>query len=844
MANLTPQEAARELLRRRLARKSLIGFANSIDIPGAPVSDDPEEWMFRPIETSVAKHHEIIMNTLDEVANGTLKRVMLFLPPGSAKSTYASVVFPAYYMGKFPSSKIILASYGSDLAKRMGRKARQIARSKAFAPIFDATLSNETSAADEWALTNGSEYMSGGILSGMTGNRACLTETTIVTTPYGYATIKQLFDAAYSGEVLSYDTNAGRVVYKRVRAVARRPSPDFYRLHSKHGNVVELTGDHLVWSGERFQPAGVLAEGDSLLRVVQSGDGEARLRNAKGVEAWRGEYVLQSLVQHPCDEPPEVGGLQQALSIVREEKAEPCGQILRPCMRGGRTTDTQRGTSAVSTMRSVREDFSPTNNEPTRAVLFNAMQEPGALAGDVWRLQSSMAGRGRREEVSLCKGNNCAAPCDSGSGREQVRCLWGSAQTPNAPHRFRCVQPEYDESGDTVQAVPRSVSCRRPFQAEEDSVSLVERVHQPVYVYDIQVEDTECFFANGILVHNCGILIDDPVKGRQEADSEIIQNRTWQAYQDDLLTRLIPGGWQIIIQTRWNEADLSGRILPKDWSGESGDIVCRDGETWRVVCIQAQCERADDPVGRQIGEYLWPGWFSEQHFAQFKRVPRTWNALYQQIPASEEGDYFRTDCCQWYETRPKHLRIYGASDYAVTDGGGDFTEHGIFGVDPNDDLYILDWWYGQTTSDVWVEEKLDLVQRHKPIAWYGEAGPIRRAVEPTLLRRSRERRVYCDFQWLASITDKPTRARGFQSRWAMRKVYLPANAANAPWAARLLRQLSRFPAGAEDDGVDVCSLIGRALDNIFGASAPTVEQKNRMDYSPVDDDDEEGWKTA
>lgn len=514
MANLTPQEAARELLRRRLARKSLIGFANSIDIPGAPVSDDPEEWMFRPIETSVAKHHEIIMSTLDEVANGTLKRVMLFLPPGSAKSTYASVVFPAYFLGKVPNSKIIAASYGSDLAKRMGRKARQIIRSKAYEPVFNAKLSSETSAADEWALSNGSEYMAGGILSGMTGNRA-------------------------------------------------------------HG-----------------------------------------------------------------------------------------------------------------------------------------------------------------------------------------------------------------------------------------------------------------------------LIIDDPIKGRQDADSEIIRNRTWVAYQDDLLTRLIPGGWQVIIQTRWHEDDLAGRILPKDWSGESGDIVCRDGETWRVVCIQAQCERADDPVGRQIGEYLWPGWFSEKHFAQFKRVPRTWNALYQQIPASEEGDYFRTECCQWYETRPKHLRIYGASDYAVTDGGGDFTEHGIFGVDPNDDLYILDWWYGQTTSDVWVEEKLDLVQRHKPIAWYGEAGPIRRAVEPTLLRRSRERRVYCDFQWLASITDKPTRARGFQSRWAMRKVYLPANSVNAPWAARLLRQLSRFPAGAEDDGVDVCSLIGRALDSIFGASVPTVEQKNQMDYSPVDDDDEEGWKTA
>jgi predicted phage terminase large subunit-like protein len=109
------------------------------------------------------------------------------------------------------------------------------------------------------------------------------------------------------------------------------------------------------------------------------------------------------------------------------------------------------------------------------------------------------------------------------------------------------------------------------------------------------------------------------------------------------------------------------------------------------------------------------------------------------------------------------------------------------------------------------------------------------------LKRSRERKIYCDFQWLPSITDKPTRARAFQSRWAMRKVFLPVH---AEWAPRLLRQLTRFPAGAEDDGVDVCSLIGRALDDIVGASVPEEPKEEHKDYGDDGDDFEDDWKTA
>ncbi len=85
---------------------------------------------------------------------------------------------------------------------------------------------------------------------------------------------------------------------------------------------------------------------------------------------------------------------------------------------------------------------------------------------------------------------------------------------------------------------------------------------------------------------------------------------------------------------------------------------------------------------------------------------------------------------------------------------------------------------------------------------------IQKAVEPALLRRMKEREVRCRLEWLPSISDKPTRARGFQARAAMGMVWIP----EGPEGDAFVDELVRFPAGKHDDDVDNASLIGRALD--------------------------------
>lgn len=111
---------------------------------------------------------------LQGVESGEIPNLMVLMPPGSAKSTYSDVVFVPWFMSRKARRNVILASYASDIAKKQGRRARQLIQSKSFYNLTGLALKDDQKAADEWALSNGSEYMSGGLLSGLTGNRGAL----------------------------------------------------------------------------------------------------------------------------------------------------------------------------------------------------------------------------------------------------------------------------------------------------------------------------------------------------------------------------------------------------------------------------------------------------------------------------------------------------------------------------------------------------------------------------------------------------------------------------------------------------------------------------------------------
>ena len=320
------------------------------------------------------------------------------------------------------------------------------------------------------------------------------------------------------------------------------------------------------------------------------------------------------------------------------------------------------------------------------------------------------------------------------------------------------------------------------------------------------------------------IIIDDPLKP-DDADSGTkrtqVNNRMNTTIKSRLNNRKTP---IIVIMQRIHEEDMSGFLL------DGGT-----GEEWTHLNI---------PVRSPEGEPLWPEKHNSEELAIMERADRyTFSGQYMQQPIPDEGIFFTKASFNWYENLPKDLNYYGASDYAVTDGGGDFTEHGIFGIDPNGDIYITDWWSGQTKSDVWIESQIDLIQKYQTLKWAGETGPIKSAVEPWLTKRMRERHGYTVLEWLSHAkNNKQANARSFQALVEAGRVHLPVN---HPWATELLSQLTRFPLAKFDDKVDVCSLFARMIAEIWAAIPLNgdAKDKHKDDYWS-DDEDEDSWKIA
>lgn len=509
---ITRQEAAAELLRRRFGRNSLAEFSQAIDVPGKPISDEPDEWLFQPIETIAAAHHVLLMDTLDKVLAGEIKNLMVFMPPGSAKSTYASVVFPAYAMGKKPGTRVILSSYASAIAWKQSRRTRQICKSAKYQPIFDAGLVAGNQSVEEWALDNGSEYMAGGLLSGMTGNRAS------------------------------------------------------------------------------------------------------------------------------------------------------------------------------------------------------------------------------------------------------------------------------------------------------------------------------------------GVIVDDPVAGREDAESETIRRKTRDAYEDDLKTRLIPGGWTIIIQTRWHEDDLSGSILPEGWDGQSGFIEGRDGQQWFVLCLPAICDRADDPLGRKIGEPLWPEWFTGDHFDKFRGNARTWSALFQQKPRPSEGAEFKNTWVRRYLNPPRRLNKIILVDPASgkSKERGDYTSMWVIGLGADRNAYVVDGIRDRLNLTARVAALMDLHRKHMPLQVRYEQYGLQADIESVEAEQERQQYRF-KITEVGGGTKKEDRIRRLIPWFEEGRIYLPhvlpytdvTGAQHDLVDVFLKQEYGSFPVARHDDMFDALARLAEP-DLKLPYPKAVADPGQVLDFTPLD----------
>jgi predicted phage terminase large subunit-like protein len=279
------------------------------------------------------------------------------------------------------------------------------------------------------------------------------------------------------------------------------------------------------------------------------------------------------------------------------------------------------------------------------------------------------------------------------------------------------------------------------------------------------------------------LLIDDPIKGVEEARSEVNRRSTHEWYLSVARTRLQPGGAIVLISTRWHEDDLAGRLLLED-----------RGENWQVLSQPAIAE-VDDSF-RRAGEALWPQNFSLEDLEQTRREVGSFvfSSLYQQRPAAAAGTIFKREWFCYYREQPRFKRIVQSWDTAFKTGAeNDYSVCTVWGVADNG-YYLLFLWRGRV-------EFPELKKRARWLA--SEYHPNQILVEDRASGQSAIQELRCETALpilaVKVDRDKISRAQAVTPLIEAGRVFLPET---APWLDGFMDELAAFPMGVHDDAVD------------------------------------------
>lgn len=302
------------------------------------------------------------------------------------------------------------------------------------------------------------------------------------------------------------------------------------------------------------------------------------------------------------------------------------------------------------------------------------------------------------------------------------------------------------------------------------------------------------------------MIIDDPVRTKEEAYSSVTREKIWGEWQASLKTRLAAGAKVILIMTRWHDNDLAGEILKTEKN---------------VIHINIPCEAEEnDPAGREVGEGPFPEigkdrkWKDEikESFIKSEGL-ETWLAMYQGQPVIQSGNIFKKDWFRYYDELPTTYQKIISVDAAFKDTKtSDFVAMGV---------------WSKSGANVYLEEvineRMDFVRtlevlralkaRHKDANMVLIEDKANGSAIISTLRREIMGVVAVE-----PLGSKESRAYAIQPFIMAGNVYLPRN---APWLAEYMEQMARFPKAKNDDMVDMTSqALVRLKDFVAEGVAP------------------------
>ena len=278
------------------------------------------------------------------------------------------------------------------------------------------------------------------------------------------------------------------------------------------------------------------------------------------------------------------------------------------------------------------------------------------------------------------------------------------------------------------------------------------------------------------------VIFDDPFKDREESQCETIRRSVYDCFASVAYTRLHPGGAIIIIQTRWHEDDLAGRLLREQ------------PEIWKLLNFTAIAEQ--DESFRRAGEALWPERFPLSALAQIRASigEAAWAALYQQRPAAAEGAIFKRQWWRTYREQPKLSRVVQSWDTAFKTGAeNDYSVCTTWGV-AESGFYLLSFWRGRVEFPDLKKQLFSHAEQWKPSAVLVEDRGSGQSLIQELKYGS-----WLPIKGVKVDTDKLARAQAVTPLMEAGRVFLPES---APWLTEYIAELAAFPMAAHDDIVD------------------------------------------